>query len=280
MSKSDLEYLNKRYLKNKGKKMVPKASLQFEIHVAEHCNLNCKGCDNFSPLALKSFPCFEKVAKDFTRLKELFQDRCTRILLLGGEPLLNPELPQYMELARRCFPSATVTIVTNGTMFSKMSDDFWHACRSYNIELSVSRYPVSDECYSVGEQKSKEYDICYYYNNTEPKIMYKNPFSLEKKHDANTNFILCHKANNCITLKEGKLYTCTLIPNIVHFNTYFHKDMQVLDGDGINIYEADDADQILEYLAKPTEFCKYCNLYESKFSIEWGISRKSIEEWI
>ena len=25
--------------------------MSFEIHLAEHCNLNCKGCDNYSPVA-------------------------------------------------------------------------------------------------------------------------------------------------------------------------------------------------------------------------------------
>lgn len=37
-------------------KSIPKSSLkQFEIHVTEHCNLNCRGCDNFSPIAGESF---------------------------------------------------------------------------------------------------------------------------------------------------------------------------------------------------------------------------------
>ena len=26
-----------------------------EVHLAEHCNLNCKGCSHFSPLAEKEF---------------------------------------------------------------------------------------------------------------------------------------------------------------------------------------------------------------------------------
>lgn len=280
MSDKDLEYLKRRYEKNKKIKLVPKSTLQFEIHLAEHCNLNCKGCDNFSPLAEKTFPSFNSLEKDFYRIKELFSNNCTHILLLGGEPLLNPEIVKYMELSRNCFPSATVTIVTNGVLFPKMSEQFWQSCKLYNIELSVSKYPLNNECYSFGEKKSNELGINHYYNNTDTKTMYKNPFSLDKIHDPNTNFILCHKANNCVTLKNGRLYTCTLIPNIVHFNKYFKTDLQVLENDGIDIYNANSAEQILEFLAKPTDFCKYCNLYESKFSIKWGISKKDIQEWI
>ena len=32
----------------KEEKFIPSPTLQFEVHLTEHCNLNCKGCDNFS----------------------------------------------------------------------------------------------------------------------------------------------------------------------------------------------------------------------------------------
>lgn len=31
--------------------MAHKDSIDFEVHLCDHCNLNCRGCDNFSPVA-------------------------------------------------------------------------------------------------------------------------------------------------------------------------------------------------------------------------------------
>lgn len=31
--------------------LTPLSQLQFEVHVTEHCNLNCRQCAHFSPLA-------------------------------------------------------------------------------------------------------------------------------------------------------------------------------------------------------------------------------------
>ena len=37
---------------------------QLEVHLADHCNLNCRSCDHYSPLSKECFPNFEKVEKD------------------------------------------------------------------------------------------------------------------------------------------------------------------------------------------------------------------------
>lgn len=34
---------------------IPKSKLRVEIHVVDHCNLNCRGCDNFSCIAKPFF---------------------------------------------------------------------------------------------------------------------------------------------------------------------------------------------------------------------------------
>ena len=45
--------------------------------------------------------------------------------------------------------------------------------------------------------------------------------------DPRRSFYKCFLANECIMLKDGKLYTCTLIPNIEHFNKHFKKKLEV-----------------------------------------------------
>ncbi len=66
--------------------------------MADHCNLNCKGCVHFSPLVRESvFPKLSDVERDFIRLREIIEYIDT-IRILGGEPRLNPELSRYLEM--------------------------------------------------------------------------------------------------------------------------------------------------------------------------------------
>lgn len=63
-----------------------------EFHIADHCNLNCKACEHYSGLVKEPhFPNLKKFTRDFERLHE-FIDDIGKIRILGGEPLLNPEV--------------------------------------------------------------------------------------------------------------------------------------------------------------------------------------------
>ena len=66
--------------------------ISFEYHLADHCNLNCKGCDHFSPIAETKLTEFTQFKKDINRMSELFEKKAKSIHILGGEPLLNPEI--------------------------------------------------------------------------------------------------------------------------------------------------------------------------------------------
>ena len=91
-----------------------------ECHISYHCNLKCKGCSHFSNIAEPEFPNFEQFQNDMQRLGELFRN-IEKIRLLGGEPLLNPELPKYIECCRKIFPLCDMRVVTNGLLIPTVS---------------------------------------------------------------------------------------------------------------------------------------------------------------
>lgn len=74
--------------------------LYLETHVADMCNLKCRGCMHFSNIAIHpNYPDLQKFERDFRRLSELFSNIFI-IRLMGGEPLLNPGLGEYIRIAR------------------------------------------------------------------------------------------------------------------------------------------------------------------------------------
>jgi hypothetical protein len=87
-------------------------------------------------------------------------------------------------------------------------------------------------------------------------------------------------ANNCIQLQDGKLYTCVLPPYIKFFNEYYAKDISVTEQDYIDIYKANDINEILNFLNKPIPFCRYCDIKNMSFNIKWAVSNKDIKEWV
>jgi hypothetical protein len=89
----------------------------FDVHLTDHCNLNCAGCNHFSPLCREGrFADLGVFARDMGRMSALFADRSPIVHLLGGEPMLHPDVEKFLPIARAAFPKSVIQIVTNGLL--------------------------------------------------------------------------------------------------------------------------------------------------------------------
>ena len=77
-----------------------------EFHIVEHCNLNCKGCIHFTPLADKSCIKISDYKSDIKKMAEITKGSVKTINILGGEPLLHPQLLKLLKIARQYFPKS------------------------------------------------------------------------------------------------------------------------------------------------------------------------------
>jgi hypothetical protein len=111
------------------------ANARIEINVVEHCNLSCRSCSHLSPLMPRRIVSPEQVAEDLARLGSAYHARWVR--LVGGEPLLHPQLLDVIEAARQSRIADRISVVTNGVLLTKMDDDFWRAVDA----IEVSLYP-------------------------------------------------------------------------------------------------------------------------------------------
>lgn len=78
--------------------------LRLEFVLSDYCNLNCKGCTHYSPLAIKEFESIETLRHDAAHLGEAVGNGISEVYLIGGETLLYPHLPEAMETMRKHFP--------------------------------------------------------------------------------------------------------------------------------------------------------------------------------
>jgi organic radical activating enzyme len=283
----DIEHFAGRFSYRFGTKIiVPKlgktlrvkpAFAYLEIHIVDHCNLSCKGCGHFSPIADEYFVDPDKYARDMNQLKNLFST--IRIIrLMGGEPLLHPRIERLLFHTRNCFPKADIRIVTNGLLINQMSESFWEACKASSISLDVTIYPplkhivkfIIDQARAKGVKLSelKKADFFYAFYNDKGDS------------DKELNFIKCKpKWNTAANLRNGRIYSCP-IPTYIH---YFNKRFATLIPSDVyvNIYAPNITGwDVKKALDKAPSTCHYCTYGWDKVPrFSWSFSNQSITDW-
>lgn len=253
----------------------------FELNIIDHCNLTCLGCSHFSPIAENRIWPLETVRSDLKRMSELTSLRVDEIHILGGEPLLHPDLDEILRTARRAFPNSVISIISNGLLLPEMDEAFWETCNRERITVEVTKYPINID-YDNIIQMTKEKGVAFKFHSYTGKAikrLYKVPLDITGRQDPEASFLNCTLANRWIALMDGKMYTCQTAPNVHHFNRKFGTDMELEYGDCIDIHKVKNIDEILSFLAAPKPFCKYCKTAEVVNDIPWQPSKKEISEW-
>lgn len=250
-----------------------------DFHIAEHCNLNCYSCSNFSQLAEEEYIDIETFYKDVHRLYELTKGLIKEIHIIGGEPLLNKQCEEYFKIVRTFFKTNILQLWTNGILLLKKEDKFWQSCKNNDVEIVITKYPIKLDFNEI-EKKANEFDVKIKYTNPDgEKKSWKFILDDKRKNDGFYNFTTCVMANTCVSIKKGKMYTCAFVPNIEHYNKYFNKNLEVTELDYLDIYKINSYKEILEFLSKPIPFCEYCNVEKWKTLESWKSSKKTIEEY-
>lgn len=256
--------------------------MYFELNIVDHCNISCLGCSHFSPIAEKRISPATGVACDLRRMSELTNQNVDEIHILGGEPLLHPELNRILTSARESFPDAVISLITNGVLLMKQDEAFWDTCVNNKITIEVTKYPMNID-YDAMHKSCVDWGVAFKfhsYTGKATKTMYKMPLDLDGTQNPIESFGCCTLANRWVALMDGKIYTCQTAPNVHHFNKKYEIDMYLESGDYLNIHKAKDIDEILAFLSKPKPFCKYCKTNAVIHGIPWQYSKKEMSEWM
>ena len=246
-----------------------------EFHVADHCNLNCKACEHYSGLVKEPhFPNLKKFTRDFERLHE-FIDDIGVIRILGGEPLLNPELNEYIKLSRRLYPQTNLIVVTNAILLLKMPDEFFDTVRSCNAGIWISFYPPLESKMPAICEFLKEKRVSFFVSPLNKTFTMKQTLN---RHDrAQEIFLQCLQAH-CHNLYDGKIAACFLPFTTKYFNAYYGKNLPV-DG-ALDLYDPNlTTEKLKAHLLKPFERCRYCT---PPVTVEWSTIKNPspITDWV
>ena len=272
----DLYQSGKKILDRFGKVSGFKPTLSYlELHLADHCNLNCKGCDHFSPISENRFADLDEYERDMKQLTKLFST-IHKIVLMGGEPLLNPQIDSFLFVTRSCFPKASIVIYTNGILLSQMSETFWSACRACSVAIDITVYPPlkQKEAGLIKLVKDQGLQV-YFHSVTFFHAFYNRGGDTNKE----TAFKKCRKRWCTPMLKEGKIYMCPIPATIGYFNDKFDLKIPIAGFADIHAPGLDGWD-IKEQLNNASSTCHYCTLgWDVIPTFPWATSKKVLQDW-
>lgn len=262
------------------KRIIPRPLLFFDIEVTEHCNLNCKGCESLAPLAEEEYLNLDACEKDLKKLSEISNGEVNHINILGGEPLLHPEITQFVKMTRRYFPIGRITLVTNGILTMSMDELFWDVCRENEVIFGVTRYPINLNLDEIEKYvKGKKVKFCWFGGDRRNDGWVHTIIDLEGRMNETESFLNCWNANNCTVVEHGKLFPCPKVAKIAHFNEKYRTNLHISEKDYLEIDKIKSLEEIMNFLARPIPFCRYCR--PKAFYVEkWGVSKKDISEWL
>ena len=248
-----------------------------DVPITYHCNLNCAYCGFLSPMNDKYFLDVESFRKNIKRLSEILpSEKFDRIHLVGGEPLLHPDISLFFKYAREAYPNTKIYLITNGLLLNRMNDDFYQSVIDNNINMLISEYPVLKNKEEL-IKKFTDKGIRYHFDKKE--FFNKKLFDLEGKQDPYKNLSDYCVYCNCMTFIEDKLYLCSDPFFIKMALGKYIKDELPEDNSGENIYQYSSFDEIVNKLVNtmPVNYCKYCKWPLVKK--EWHISKNSLLEY-
>ncbi len=245
---------------------------QIEFHLADHCNLNCRGCAHFSNLVTNPvYADYEQFNKDIHKLSEYFSQIKT-IYLLGGEPLLNKDIGKFIISARDAFPYACITVVTNGILLLSITDVLIQIIKDNGVLISISDYECLDNDKIIRFVKNHGL-------NAELRLekeSFAKHININGDSDEKVIFNQCMR-KNCTFLSKGMLAACCTPFLNKYFNERYNEKLPEMNrNDCIDIYEPGiDGWKIKDRLIQPMESCRYCGEDEA---FKWGISKEPIKK--
>jgi organic radical activating enzyme len=203
-----LEELENFYLKNEIN--IPK----IEFAITTKCTLKCKFCSNLMPY----FTPKDHIDLDFNSFKKDFDTiannvNTLRVLkILGGEPLINKELPLMIDYAAKNEKLKIIEIVSNGTLLP--NQELIDTIKKYDkVYFYLSNYSKNEKLKSV----LKYDDIMNLLKNNNIKYQFASDLMWveeepPKKHNykpAQVKSMFKHCCNaSCSSILNGKIHVC------------------------------------------------------------------------
>lgn len=264
-----------------------------ETMATQACNLSCLGCTNYSNLPFKGYVSWSQ-AKSWL---EPWLERIdiAEFGIIGGEPLLNPEIKSWLYGCRELLPTQQLRFTTNGLLI-KSTDELLKICDDignivFKITVHVDDHKLEEKIKEIFESRPWKLvtehgiqrwalpnGVRFQVNRPQQFVMtYRGPLSGMMPHHSNPSkaFDLCIQ-KTCPLLWNGKIYKCStagLIKDALDkANATTKQHWKNFIDPGITPESRiEDIEKFIDNFGKPNSICAQCP-QDSKFLIPHATS--------
>lgn len=229
-----------------------------EMGIIDFCNLNCKGCNHYSPIFEKKYPNVDARMRDVERIADLYDD-IVEFGLIGGEPFLNPDVEEYIKRTRDLLPKTEIQMVTNGLLIPKLEDRILECIKENSITIAISQYAPTLKMIDKVKSRLEKYNIDYVLKPAMSKKKFYKTLSLDKDSIYEKKCI----SQGCINICDGKIAKCPSVLYIGELNKKF--DVQFPNEGIYSLDSFSDGRELNVALEKSIPLCDHCINYQ----IDW-----------
>lgn len=250
-------------------------TLYVEIQLCDRCNLDCAYCSHLSPVSKPVTISLETLEAECHRLARVGVDE---VNLMGGEPLLHPQVCEAIKLTRSILPNIKLIVSTNGLLLPRMSRDFWQCCRENKVVLRITPYP-----------KAKNGTLNYFkyvwlirknrvrMESTGWRFGFRHQLLSEKaEYDATSNYLRCQL--HCTQVRDATLWPCAYVAYAFNLNNKFGTNFKTAAGDSLPL-DGITATDLRLWLLRTKPFCAHCGIKDAQ-RITWRRSQYTRDEWL
>jgi hypothetical protein len=224
-------------------------SARLEVNAVAHCNLSCRACSHLSPVAAKSAVDPAALARDLALLAPVY--RADELRIVGGEPLLHPQLLDLVGTIRASRIAERIELVTNGVLLDRAPDELWQALDG----VEVSSYPGKELTAAARRRCRGRADAAGVRLNVRAVTRFRESYSELGTEDAGL-VAQIHAAcdlRDYHTLADGRLYRCPQSHFVPRLLGTADADSLVLDGPALG-------ERLLAFLSDgaPRAACRNC----------------------
>ena len=230
-----------------------------DLDITTFCNLKCKRCAKLTPyFNIHHHFSSDEIAKSL-ELMTRFVDKIYVVNIIGGEPLLNPELCTIIKICSENKAIQHLELTTNASL--EPSDELLEIIKNCDVDVHISDYRYL----SSAQQRAKEafiqklidYGIRYEYQFHDIWLDF-GEVELHDYSDIELHSMYVHcPMNSCAVYNNSVLYKCGR-------RSYLSQHRLVADGnDCIDFSKIETREELREriklfYSAKYSEACRYC----------------------
>lgn len=253
-----------------------------ETMITYSCNLSCQGCTNYSDYNMKGWV-------PWIQGREWIEAWLDRVDIpdfgiIGGEPLMNPQVKQWIRGCREIMPASQIRFTTNAVLLSRRSsvlDDLFDIGNCV-IKLTLhqpSEFYTQQAINSIMTRTKwreiEEFGIKRWITDNGVRLQINFPETFVKTYrgdytdmlphhsDPNESFKICCQ-QRCPLLYENRIFKCSSIALLARVLADWKHDQrpewqQYLGYRGIDP-DCDDREleRFIAYFGKPESICQMC----------------------